>query len=106
MSPIDFRVQKLNRHEARKLIAKIMTNSPECVRFSSHALRELANDSLTTTDALNVLKSPDSKIHQEGEFANGSYRYRLETSILLIVVAFAVDGSGLNVVDCMGQTKG
>ncbi len=88
MSPIDYKDQKLSRNEARKQISKIMSQHPKNLRFSRHAILELENDDLTLTDALNVLKSPDSKIYQEGEWENGNYRYRLETSLLLIVVGF------------------
>ena len=65
MSPLDFRLNPLSRNEARKLISKIMSGYPEYVRFSNHAIRELANDGLVTTDALNVLKSPDAKMEQD-----------------------------------------
>ena len=106
MSPVDFKVQKLNRQEARKLISKIVNQHPENIRFSSHAIRELLVDELMTTDALNVLKSSDAKIHQDGEFENGSFRYRVETTNLLIVVAFTIDGSGINVVTAWDKRKG
>lgn len=68
MSPLDYKEQKLSKNEARKQIAKIMRQHPENVRFSKHALIELGRDDLTHTDALNVLTSPDSKIHREGEW--------------------------------------
>lgn len=87
-------------------MAKIMSHHPENVRFSKHAMVELANDDLTPTDALNVLKSPDAKIHREGEWENENYRYRLETSNLLIVVGFWSDGTGLNVVTAWDKRKG
>jgi len=63
MSPIDYKTSRLNRNEARKQIGKILSQHPENVRFSGHAIRELGNDDLTTTDALNVLKSPHAKIN-------------------------------------------
>lgn len=83
-----------------------MSAHPENVRFSRHAIIELANDDLTPTDALNVFKSPDAKIHQEGEWESGNYRYRLETSHLLIVVGFWNDGTGLSVVTAWDKRKG
>ena len=98
MSPSDYKTDKLNRNEARKLISKIVNQHQARIRFSHHAIRELGNDNLTTVDALNILKSPDSKIYQDGEFENGSYRYRIETTNIVIVVAFSIDGSGINVV--------
>jgi hypothetical protein len=106
MSPADYKEQKLSRNEARKQISKIMNQHPENVRFSRHAIKELKNDDLTPTDALNVLKSPDAKINQEGEWENGNYRYRLETSHLMVVVGFWNDGTGLNVVTAWDKRKG
>ncbi len=106
MSHSDYKTIKLDRNEARKLISKITAQHPENIRFSGHSIRELANDQLTTVDALNVLKSPDSKIHSEGELENGSYRYRLETTHLVIVVAFTTDGTGLNIVTAWDKRKG
>ena len=106
MSPSDYKDEKLNRNEARKQIARIMSQSPQNVRFSRHAIEELADDGLAVTDAINVLVSPDSKIHQDGELENGNYRYRLETSNLVIVLGFWRDGSGLNVVTAWDKRKG
>ncbi len=106
MSPTDYKDQRLSRNEARKQISKIMSQYPENVRFSRHAIKELENDELTPTDALNVLKSPDAKINQDGEWENGNYRYRLETSHLLIVVGFWNDGTGLSVVTAWDKRKG
>jgi hypothetical protein len=74
MSPSDYKEQRLSRNEARKQISKVMSLHVENVRFSRHALKELENDNLTPTDALNVLKSLDAKIIQDGELENGNYR--------------------------------
>ena len=71
---------------------------PQNVIFSRHALEELKADGLTTVDALNVLKSADARILTEGEFVNGSYRYRLETKNIMIVISFWITGDGLIVV--------
>jgi hypothetical protein len=106
MSPIDYKSCRLNRNEARKQIAKIVQSSPGQVRFSSHSLRELLNDDLTTVDAWNVLKSPDAKVLMEGEFQNGSFRYRLETNNILVVVAFQEDGKGLSIVTAWRKKGG
>ena len=105
MSPIDFKSTKLNRDEAKKLISKIMTFFPGNIYFSRHSIQELRNDSLSTIDALNLLKSHDSKIHDEGELINGSFRYRLETSNILLVVAFREDGKGLTVITAWDKRK-
>ena len=96
----------MGREEARKQVTKIMQEHPENVRFSAHSIRELANDNLTSNDALNVLQSPAAKIHTDGELEKGNYRYRLETTHLLIVIGFWEDGSGLNVVTAWDKRKG
>jgi hypothetical protein len=106
MSPDDYREERLSRNEARKQITKILSQHPENIRFSRHALVELKNDDLTLTDALNLLKSPASKIHLEGEWENGNYRYRLETLNILVVVGFWQDGTGLNVITAWDKRKG
>src|SRR4051794_26566325 len=98
MSPIDYKASRLNRNEAKKQVAKVISQHPSNIFFSGHALRELRNDDLTTADALNVLKSPDSKILLDGEFEKGSYRYRLETRNIMIVIAFQEDGKGISIV--------
>jgi hypothetical protein len=95
----------MGREEARKRVARIMQQHPERVRFSFHALEELEKDDLTTVDALNVMKSPTSKIIREGEFEKGSFRYRLETGNLVVVIAFQQDGEGLAVVTAWDKRK-
>ncbi len=106
MSPINYKEQRLTQNEARKLIAKIVHASDDKIRFSNHSIIELRNDGLTSVDALNVLKSTDSKIYQEGEWINGSYRYRLETKNLVIVIGFWDDGSGINIITAWDKRKG
>lgn len=88
MSFDDIRTTKLNRIQARKLVTEIIHKFPANIRFSKHALEELCKDKLTTSDALNVIKSPDAKIISEGELEKGSYRYRLETNRILVVISF------------------
>lgn len=105
MSPLDFKSTKLGRAEARKQVAKIMAQYPEAVFFSKHAIQELMADDLTTVDALNVLKSPASRINQEGEWEKGSFRYRLETTNLMVVIAFQEDGKGLIVVTAWDKRR-
>lgn len=98
MSPQDYRQQRLNKNEARKLIAKIMAKTPEKVVFTAHAQKRMAERGLATTDAMNVLCSPSSRIISEPEFKDGSWSYRLETSFLLVVVGFTGDGSRIKVI--------
>lgn len=88
MSHSDLRSHKMNRQEARKLLTKIMIGKPHNLVFSRHSREELLKDGLTTVDAINVLKSPDAKILDDAELKNGSYRYRVETKNICIVVVF------------------
>ena len=85
---LDLRIHKLNRNQARKLITEIAVQDPGNIRFSKHALEELGKDNLTTGDVLNVIKSPAAKIVDEPEMEHGSYRYRLMTNNIGVVLAF------------------
>lgn len=49
----------------------------------------MGKDNLTTGDVLNVIKSPAAKIVDEPELENGSFRYRLKTNNIGVVLAFA-----------------
>ena len=53
--------------------------------YSSHAKQELLADELTTLDVVNVLRGG---VVRPGEFEHGSWRYRVETQRLAIVIAF------------------
>jgi len=88
MSSIDYRSKRLNKTEACKLIVEIANRYPENIRFSAHALEQLKARALTTSDVFNVLKSPHARILSDAEFENGSFRYRLETSNIMVVIAF------------------
>lgn len=106
MSTIDYKTKRLNKAEARKLVAEIVSKHSSNVHFSKHALVEMDNDDLVTLDVWNVLKSPDSRIIDEGELEKGTYRYRLETGFIMVVVAFTSDGDGLIIVTVWDKRKG
>ena len=101
----NYRTTRLDRNEARKLIAMIVARHPEDVLFSTHSLQEIESDDLTTTDVWNVLRSPSSNILRDGEIACGSWRYRLETRFIMVVVAFHGSGTGLTVVTVWDKRK-
>lgn len=84
----DYRTKRLSRTEARKKVTEVVNRYPSHIRYSKHALEELQNDNLTTSDVLNIIKSSDAKILKEPDFEKGSYRYRLETKRITVVVAF------------------
>lgn len=88
MSNNDYRSKRLDKTQARKLIAKIVNQNPSGVRYSKHAFTEMKDDNLTVNDILNVIKSPDAKILEDAELEKGSYRYRLQTEKIMVVIAF------------------
>ena len=55
------------------------------VAFSRHALDELRKDDLTTVDAVNALRGG---IVGPGELERGTWRYRVRTARVVVVVAF------------------
>jgi hypothetical protein len=68
---------------ARALIRTILEAGT--VAFSGHALEELGKDDLTTVDAVNVLRGG---VVSPGELERGTWRYRVRTARLVVVVAF------------------
>ena len=53
--------------------------------FSRHALEEPGKDDLTTVDAVNALRGG---VVGPGELERGTWRYRVRTARLVVVVAF------------------
>jgi len=93
MSPSDYKSQRLNKNEARKLISRLVL--AEKIRFVPHAFDRMDERQVSIQDAINVLESPDAFILGEGEQEKGSFRYRLCTNRLLVVVSFSPNGSEL-----------
>ncbi len=78
---------KLDRNQARKLLSRILNESSDSrISFSKHCREELKNDYLTTVDVFNVLKAGFIKI--DPEEVKGTYRYRVETAKITVVVTF------------------
>ncbi len=75
--------EPLDPEAARRLIATILATGT--VGFSRHALEEMKKDGLSTVDCLNVLRGG---VVEPGEFEKGSWRYRVRTSMIYVVVAF------------------
>ena len=98
MSSIDFKSTKTDNNRVVKMIRKILKKNPQNVGFSDHGKKEMQKDDLLITDIINVLASPTSRVSHQGEYKNGSYRYRYGTSKITVVVAFWPNGKGLNVV--------
>jgi hypothetical protein len=75
--------EPLRPDTARRLIRTILSSGT--VRFSGHALSEMKKDGLTTVDCVNVLRGG---VVEPAEFENGSWRYRVRTAKIYVVVAF------------------
>ncbi len=102
MSPGDYKYQRLNKNEARKLITRLVAN--ERIRFSNHAYERMEEREISIQDALNVLESPSSFILGEGELEKGSYRYQLCTNRFKLAVGFTSDGLEVVVLSVMRRT--
>ena len=102
---MNYKTKRLNKNAARKLIARIVNEHSQEVVFSRHALQEMDKDDLNTIDIWNVLKSTDSRLLKDGELERGSYRYRLETAFLTVVLAFHQGGEGLSIVTAWDKRK-
>lgn len=68
---------------ARRLIRGILEDGRAA--FSGHALEALAEDGLSTVDAVNVLRAGTV---EPAEFEMGSWRYRVRTRQIVVVIAF------------------
>jgi hypothetical protein len=79
--------EPLSAGDAKQLIAKIL-RMPGSVTFSQHAFDELAKDNMTTVDALNVLRGG---VVDPPELEKNTWRYRVRTSKMYVVVAFRSD---------------
>jgi hypothetical protein len=80
--------EPLESEAAHRLIRTIVRDGT--VRFSGHALAEMKKDALTTVDCVNVLRGG---VVEPAEFENGSWRYRVRTTKICIVVAFRSEDS-------------
>ncbi|MCZ7645586.1 MAG: DUF4258 domain-containing protein [Planctomycetota bacterium] len=79
----DFR-EPLSNADARVRIRKILREGG-AYAFSPHAEEEMAKDGLERTDVLSVLRAGTV---DGGEFRMGSWRYRVRTNTIWVVVAF------------------
>lgn len=75
--------EPLSPDQAKKLIRQILDSGE--VRFSGHAEQEMADDSLETLDCINVLRGG---FVEPAELERGSWRYRVVTQRIAVVVAF------------------
>lgn len=77
---------RLNPQQARKILAEILNHAPYLISFTGHARVQMKERNLKAGDVLNILRA--GKIYADPEFENGSYRYRVQTLKITVVVAF------------------
>ncbi len=68
---------------ARLLIRDILKRGR--FTYSKHAKEEMLDDDLTTVDCENVLRGG---VVRPGEYERGTWRYRVETTKITVVIAF------------------
>jgi hypothetical protein len=91
--------EPLTAQAAKNLIRKILLDSDAVM--SNHALKEMKKDQLIVGDVLNVVRGG---IVDEPEFENGSWRYRVRTNKIVVVVCFRSE-TELHVVTCWRLKK-
>jgi hypothetical protein len=77
---------RLDPTVAQRLIRKILAEGH--VSWSDHAKIEIAKDKLEIPDCANVLRAG---VVEEPEYENGSWRYRVRTQRICVVVAFRTE---------------
>jgi hypothetical protein len=72
--------------QARKVLAEIFNHNPSLVSFTKHAREQMFERDLKSGDVLNVLRA--GKIFSVPDFENGSFRYRVQTNKMTVIVVF------------------
>jgi hypothetical protein len=75
--------EPLKPDEVRRLVRQILRAGR--FGYSGHAKLEMFADGLTTVDCVNVVRGG---VPQPGELEKGSWRYRIVTDKITVVVAF------------------
>jgi hypothetical protein len=73
----------LKATDARTYIRRLLEQGVFVV--SDHARREMNKDDLGDSDAINILRGG---VVREGEWENGSWRYRVDTARMCFVITF------------------
>lgn len=78
---------RLDPNQARKWLAEVLNlYGVKVASLSTHCQQEMLNDHLIPEDVFQVLR--DGNIYNFPEFENGSYRYRVETQKIVVVIIF------------------
>jgi len=75
--------EPLKPDQAKMLIRDILLARD--ITFSRHAIEEMKADNLTLLDCQNVLRAG---VVRPPDFENGTWRYRVETNRMAVVIAF------------------
>lgn len=79
----------LHPNQARKWLAEVLrVGGLNRVRLTKHCREEMQNDSLASSDIYNVLMG--GHIYDYPEFEHGTYRYRVETQKIAVIITFEV----------------
>jgi len=76
--------EPLNPDEAKRLIGEALGRGS--ISFSRHACDEMKQDKLDMVDCVNVLRAG---VVEAPELEKGTWRYRVRTGTIVVVVAFA-----------------
>lgn len=72
--------------QVRLLIQGVLNEGD--LEFSAHALQEMKKDGLSELDIVNVLRG---SWPEPGEYEHGSWRYRISTQQITVVISFRDD---------------
>ena len=75
--------EPLKPDDAKQLIRAILQTG--CFTYTRHAKEEMLADEMTTVDCENILRAG---VVRPPDFEKGSWRYRVETSRMAVVIAF------------------
>jgi hypothetical protein len=76
-------IEPLKPDDAKQAIRRIL--SAGLFTYSRHAMEEMLDDELTTVDCENILRRG---VVRPPDFEKGSWRYRVETSRMAVVITF------------------
>lgn len=77
---------RLSSQRARKVLSEIFNSDLDLITFSRHARDQIKIRALSSVDVINVLKA--GKILNDPEYENGTWRYRVESLMITVVIAF------------------
>lgn|SRR6266446_3928094 len=76
-------VEPIKPDEAKRLILEILKSGR--FTYSRHCKEEMLADTTTTLDCENILRGG---VVRPGEYENGSWRYKVETDRMAVVICF------------------